>query len=286
MKINIIGPGSMGIVLSYFLHKKNDVSLIVRKGQLHNHENGLKIIENGKEENFSLHVEEDISDSDLTIIAVKSYDLESVFGQYDLKGRVILIQNGLAHLKMEKAGVEKFYAVTTWGAKKIAKGVAELTGRGYFRIGSDSGRMDISFLTEAGINAVWSENIREELYRKAAINAVINPITSIFGVKNGEVVRSKELWEIASGAIKELEQLFSTMGYNLEVEKNVVETCRVTSENVSSMLQDIQQGRRSEIDAITGEIIALGRKEGMEMKVNSFLYESVKFIQNNRMNAI
>ncbi|EQB66001.1 MAG: hypothetical protein AMDU3_IPLC00001G0167 [Thermoplasmatales archaeon I-plasma] len=285
MKINVIGPGSMGIVLSYFLRKKNDVSLVVRKGERDLYGNGLKLKLDGREEMFSVEVREDIGESDVTIVAVKSYDLENVFSNHELKGRVILIQNGLAHLKMEKEGVEKFYAVTTWGAKKIGRGAAELTGRGYFRVGSDSGRMDISFLNDAGINAVWSDNIREELYRKAAINAVINPITALFGVKNGEVIRSRELWEIASAAIEELERLFSAMGYNLEVEKNVRETCTVTSENVSSMLQDIQQGRMSEIDSITGEIIALGKREGMDMKVNSFLYESIKFLQKNGSKA-
>ena len=282
MKINVIGAGSMGVVLSYFLRKKNDVSLVVRKGERSLYSNGLKLKLDGKEEMFSVDVKEDIGESDVTIVAVKSYDLESVFRDRELNGRVILIQNGLAHLGMEKEGVEKFYAVTTWGARKTGRGVAELTGRGYFRVGSDSGRMDISFLNDSGINAVWSDNIREELYRKAAINAVINPITALFGVKNGEVIKSRELWEIASAAIDELERLFSAMGYNLEVEKNVRETCSVTSENISSMLQDIQQGRMTEIDSITGEIIALGKKKGMEMKVNSFLYESVKFLQKHR----
>ncbi|MEM0135091.1 MAG: 2-dehydropantoate 2-reductase [Thermoplasmatales archaeon] len=285
MKINVIGPGSMGIVLSYFLHKKNEVTLVVKKGEQSIYENGLTLIENGREEKFKVKVSEGIVDSDVTIIAVKSYDLEKVYEEYDLHGKVILVQNGLSHLRIEKEGVQKFYAVTTWGAKRISKGVAELTGRGYFRVGNDLGTMNISFLKEAGINASWSENIREEIYRKAAINAVINPITSLFGVKNGDVIGSKELWEIASETIRELEQLFSVLGYNLEIEKNVVETCRVTSENTSSMLQDIMQGRRSEIDSITGEIISLGKTKGVEMKVNRFLYESIKFLESHQKDS-
>ncbi|MCL5407770.1 MAG: 2-dehydropantoate 2-reductase, partial [Candidatus Thermoplasmatota archaeon] len=175
---------------------------------------------------------------------------------------------------------------TTWGSKKVAKGVAELTGRGYFRVGSKSVRIDLSFLKAVGINAEWVENIEEEIYRKAAINAVINPITALFGVKNGLVSSEPELWSIASQAIGELEVLFSKMGYHLEIEKNVIETCKVTAENTSSMLQDIQQGRRSEIDSITGEIISLGKKQGVEMGVNKFLYESVKFLQSHYKSAI
>ncbi len=278
MKINIIGAGSMGIALAYFLQKKNEVVLTVKKGEGKYYDDGLTLIENGKERKFDVEISEESARSDITIVAVKSYDLGSVFGS--LEGRVILIQNGLAHLNIESDGVTKIYAVTTWASKKVSRGVAELTGRGYFRVGSHSGRIDLSFLTNSGINAEWIEGIDEELYRKAAINAVINPITALFGVKNGVVATSAELWALASETIGELEDLFSRIGYRLEIEKNVLETCRVTAENTSSMLQDIQHGRKSEIDSITGEIIAIGKRNGLELKVNRFLYESIKFLQS------
>ena len=286
MKINVIGAGSMGIALSCFLLRKNEVVLTVKKGEKGFYDRGVVLREGDKEERFFVKVSEGTEDADITIIAVKSYDLAKVYEDYDLKGNVVLIQNGLTHIGIEKKGVNKIYAVTTWGSKKVAKGVAELTGRGYFRVGSKSVRIDLSFLKAVGINAEWVENIEEEIYRKAAINAVINPITALFGVKNGLVSSEPELWSIASQAIGELEVLFSKMGYHLEIEKNVIETCKVTAENTSSMLQDIQQGRRSEIDSITGEIISLGKKQGVEMGLNKFLYESVKFLQSHYKSAI
>ncbi len=280
MKINIIGAGSMGIALAYFLQKRNEVVLTVKKGEEMYYGNGLTLIEKGKEQKFRVEISEESTRSDITVLAVKSYDLDSVFDDNNLEGRVILIQNGLAHLSIEKEGVTKIYAVTTWASKKVSRGVAELTGRGYFRVGSHSGSIDLSFLTESGINAEWVEGIDEELYRKATINAVINPITAMFGVKNGAVATNGELWNLASETIGELEDLFSRIGYRLEIEKNVLETCRVTAENTSSMLQDIQQGRKSEIDSITGEIIAIGKRNGLDMKVNRFLYDSIKFLQS------
>lgn len=282
MKINIIGAGSMGIVLSYFLHKKNEVVLTVKRGEKKYYEDGLVLWYNGKEEKFVVKISEGIEDSDLTIIAVKSYDLQRVYASYNLKGKVILIQNGLTHISTEIDGVLKIYAVTTWASKRLSKGVAELTGKGYFRLGSKSGEIDLRFLRESGIEAEWVNDIELELYRKAAINAVINPITSLFGVKNGQLPRVKELWSIASATINELEELFSKMGYRLEVEKNVLETCKVTADNDNSMLQDIRQGKRTEIDSITGELISLGLKNGVDMKTNVFLYDSIKFLQSHQ----
>ena len=282
MKVNVIGPGSMGIVLSYFLSRRNEVVMTVREGEKGAYSGGFALVESGRGERFSLDVSEAPVKSDVTIVAVKSYDLGSVFHRHSLQGDVILLQNGLSHMRLEKDGINKIYAVTTWGARKISKGVAELTGRGYFRLGSHSVVLDISFLKESGINAEWVEDIDGELYRKAAINAVINPITAIYSVSNGEILRNKELWGIAKDAIEELEALFSKLGYNLEIEKNVVETCRTTSGNTSSMLQDVRNGRRSEIEAITGEIISLGREHGLEMRVNRSLYESVMSLQSRR----
>jgi 2-dehydropantoate 2-reductase len=282
MKIDIIGAGSMGIVLSYFLHKKHEVVLTVKHGETEFYRKGLTLIDKEKEEKFYLKISENVEDSDITVIAVKSYDLAGVFEKDGLKGKVILVQNGLSHMRVERKGITKIYAVTTWGARKLSKGVVELTGRGYFRLGSHSGKIDVNFLRDCGINAEWVEDINEELYRKAAINAVINPITAIYNVKNGEITNNRNLWVIASDAIKELEELFSELGYHLEIEKNVIETCRVTSDNTSSMLQDIQRGRKSEIDAITGEIISLGKEHGLEMKVNRFLYDSVRSLESHR----
>ena len=282
MKINIIGAGSMGIVLSYFLHKKNEVVLTVKSGEKKYYEKGLVLWDNGKEEKFVVKISEGIEDSDLTIIAVKSYDLQGVYASYNLKGKVILIQNGLTHISTERDGVLKIYAVTTWASKRLSKGVAELTGKGYFRLGSRSGEIDLRFLRESGIEAEWVNDIEPELYRKAAINAVINPITSLFGVKNGQLPHVKELWSIAMATINELEELFSKMGYRLEVEKNVLETCRGTAENDSSMLQDLRQGKRTEIDSITGELISLGLKNGVDMRTNIFLYDSIKFLQSHQ----
>jgi len=278
MKINIIGGGAMGIALSYFLGERNDVSLIVRKGTATQYRN-VEAIYKGKRARVKADVREEIEDADLSIIAVKSYDLGDVL-QGDLRGDVIFIQNGLSHLKIRKRGIRKFYAVTTIAARTVERGVSEITGMGYFRIGGE-GTLDLSFLRESGINAEWAEDIVQELYRKAGINAVINPITSIFRVKNKTVMEDENLMRIAFAAVEELDALFRKLGYYLELEENVKETCRVTGENTSSMLQDLVAGRRTEIDAITGEILALADEVNVNMPVNSFLYNAIKFLERN-----
>ena len=277
MRINIIGPGAMGIILSYYLHKKNDVLLIVKEEDIDKYSE-IKVIDEDREEKVSIQVSSRMREADLTIIAVKSYDLENALDKYKPKGKVLFIQNGLKHINIERDGMEKFFAVTTWAGRRIEKGRVEITGRGYFRIGG-KGNFDLSVFRDSGINAEWSDNIIQEIYRKAAINSVINPITAIFKVRNGSILENPYLWSIARIVASENKTLLEKMGYDINVENDVNETCRVTSKNVSSMLQDIMNNKRTEIESISGELVRLGEKYGMNMPLNRMMLNAILFLE-------
>ncbi len=278
MKINIIGPGAIGLILYYYLHKKNDVLLIVREEDVEKYR-FIRVREGEREEKIPVLVSSGLGEAELTIIAVKSYDLESALDEYRPKGKVLFMQNGLKHLAIEMEGMEKFYAVTTWAGRRIEKGTVEITGRGYFKVGG-KGNLDISVFKEAGINAEWSDDIIKEIYRKASINSVINPLTAIFRVKNGTIIDNPYLWSIAGMISSENSELMKKNGYDFKVENDVHETCTVTSRNVSSMLQDILNGKRTEVESISGEIVRLGEKYGMEMPLNRMMLNAVLFLEN------
>ncbi|MGC8727504.1 MAG: ketopantoate reductase family protein [Thermoplasmata archaeon] len=277
MRINIIGPGAMGIILSYYLHKKNDVLLIVKEEDIDKYSD-IKVIDEEREQKILVRVSSRMREADLTIVAVKSYDLENALDTYNPKGKVLFIQNGLKHINIERAGMEKFFAVTTWAGRRIEKGRVEITGRGYFRIGG-KGNLDLTVFRDSGINAEWSDNIIQELFRKASINSVINPITAIFKVRNGSILENPYLWSIARIVAAENKALLEKMGYDINVENDVNETCRVTSKNVSSMLQDIMNNKRTEIESISGELVRLGEKYGMNMPLNRMMLNAILFLE-------
>ncbi|MGC9294812.1 MAG: ketopantoate reductase family protein [Thermoplasmata archaeon] len=277
MRINIIGPGAMGIILSYYLHKKNDVLLIVKEEDIDKYSD-IKVIDEEREQKILVRVSSKMREADLTIVAVKSYDLENALDTYNPKGKVLFIQNGLKHINIERGGMEKFFAVTTWAGRRIEKGRVEITGRGYFRIGG-KGNLDLTVFRDSGINAEWSDNIIQELYRKASINSVINPITAIFKVRNGSILENPYLWSIARIVAAENKALLEKMGYDINVENDVNETCRVTSKNVSSMLQDVMNNKRTEIESISGELVRLGEKYGMNMPLNRMMLNAILFLE-------
>ncbi|MEM4089659.1 MAG: 2-dehydropantoate 2-reductase [Thermoplasmatales archaeon] len=280
MKISIIGAGAMGIALAYFLGKRNEVYLTVKKGKTELF-SGLYVIFKGERHEVNAHVSDHLEKGDLTIIAVKSYDLESVFQEYEIGGNILLIQNGLSHLELSKPGMNIFYAVTTIGARRISEWVSEITGVGYFKVGGQK-MMELSFLDGSGIDAEWESDIKKEIYRKAAINAIINPLTAIFRVENRFVVEDPNIREISTLGIRELSDLFNKMGYEFDIKRDVEETCSVTGRNLSSTLQDIMMGRKTEIDSITGEILRLADRFGINMPINSLLYNAVKFLEKGQ----
>lgn len=279
-KVNIIGGGAMGIAMAYFLGIKNDVYLTVREGTLDQFSD-VSVIFEGRKHRVNALVVDHLEDAEITIIAVKSYDLKSVLEQYNIRGKILLIQNGLSHLGLSQRERSFYYAVTTIGARTISRGVSEITGVGYFRVGGKE-RLDLSFFDGSGIRAEWVDNIEAEIYRKAAINAVINPLTAIFKVENRLIVEEPNIREISMAATGELTVLFNKIGYKFDIWKDIVDTCTVTGRNLSSTLQDITMGRRTEIDSITGEILKMADKFDIKMPINFFLYNAVKFLEKNQ----
>ncbi|KAJ1672687.1 2-dehydropantoate 2-reductase (Ketopantoate reductase) (KPA reductase) (KPR), partial [Spiromyces aspiralis] len=110
--------------------------------------------------------------------------------------------------------------------------------------------------------------IRYLMARKLAVNAVINPITAILGCRNGELINSSDGRALISDLSREISLVFRSGSPELvhrgfshaDVEMAVLDTCRATALNRSSMLQDIVKGSRTEIDYISGYIAGLARK--------------------------
>ena len=69
------------------------------------------------------------------------------------------------------------------------------------------------------------------------------------------------------------------MGYRVNVEEEVKRVAEMTAENRSSMLQDVERGKRTEIDAITGKFVEEGRRRGIDVRANELVYHIVRAIE-------
>ena len=103
----------------------------------------------------------------------------------------------------------------------------------------------------------WHTDILTPIWHKLAINCIINPLTAIDQVKNGEL-SSPKYQEVITLLINEISQVLNAEGLSITREKlitTVHQVIEATSDNYSSMHQDIFHKRPSEIDFITGYLL-------------------------------
>lgn len=121
---------------------------------------------------------------------------------------------------------------------------------------------------------------------KLIVNAIINPLTSIFDCKNGQLFDQQprlaliELLLQEAGAVVRKMLPMSLLGADSFSDNCLMELVQrvadKTSKNTSSMLQDIRAGRQTEIDYINGYIVSRGKIFDLPCPNNARLIEMVK----------
>ncbi|KAL9099889.1 MAG: hypothetical protein Q9163_004664 [Psora crenata] len=123
---------------------------------------------------------------------------------------------------------------------------------------------------------------------KLAVNAIINPLTAMLDCQNGGIIYSFNLTRVMRLLLAEISLVIRSMPElrdvpnvsmrfdTLRLERLVVSIAEATSNNDSSMLQDIRACRRTEIDYINGYIIKRGEELGLHCVLNYMLMHMVK----------
>lgn len=129
-----------------------------------------------------------------------------------------------------------------------------------------------------------SEILKAQL-EKLVVNAMINPLTVVFGCKNGELFSRPEILDVMRNMLGEVYEVLQTLSsgpqhderFLLEkLEEKVVSVGVKTAENTSSMRQDVQAGRETEIEYINGWIVRKARENGVTCVWNEKVIEMVK----------
>ncbi|NIQ06792.1 MAG: 2-dehydropantoate 2-reductase [Candidatus Korarchaeota archaeon] len=139
------------------------------------------------------------------------------------------------------------------------------------------GQKIATLFSENGLPAEYVEDLAPLLWEKVAINAVINPLTALLTVRNRALCENSALKKLASLFLDEVRAVARREGTSLEaIEDTVFQVSANTGDNRSSMLQDILQQKRTEIDFINGAIIERAKKHEMTVPFNLCLFLLVK----------
>lgn len=233
---------------------------------------------------------------DIVIVCVKTYSLQRVLDEIEASGALngslkgadfILLMNGMGNREVFNLPLHNvFEGITSIGVNFPDDGSIELKGRGktVFEegIGPEIKHFMSGMFGEKGFEIEFAKDFKNHQWNKLFVNSVINPVTALMRRHNG-IVLSKHL----EGTVEELvEECVSVSGKEgcIANKDTVLELVRSvaskTSMNTSSMLQDVQRGRMTEIDSINGYVIRLARKHCIRVPANETLYALVKSMED------
>ncbi|WP_257350565.1 2-dehydropantoate 2-reductase [Pseudalkalibacillus decolorationis] len=296
MRVAIIGGGSVGLLFAAYLQKnRHEVTLYVRRKEQQTNLQQSGLVVHSLKTEFTTHPKVRILDTspqesyDLVIVAVKSYDLELVLpilaNGFNHSRSLLLLQNGMLHTRwisdltmfsvylgsvehgaLRESDTEVLH--TGVGRTKVAPYLDGRSGLNWDKLSIDV----FPFQQEAD----WYNM----LCKKLMINTVINPLTALLRVKNGDLLEQ-------SNWLQMMERLFQETCRVMDVSeietswKELINVCENTSSNKSSMLRDIENGHRTEIDAITGYVLMVAEQKGIPIPYNQFIYQAIKGMEDH-----
>lgn len=308
MKLYIVGAGAIGMLLAAKLQTVSSSLLLVCRTL----EQSEAIRQEGiwlEDQNGGRHVPvttvtyEDVERmertdvADVIFLCVKQHQLHDRLIQSlryisDDKTLLVSFQNGLGHLEwlQEKLVCYLGAAVTTEASTKHGRSYVHHTGRGETVLGSWPEQAQahpmfshvISLMEKAGFDAKMSNNIRVNLWRKLAVNGIINPLTALLRIQNGLLGQDDDLERVMRQVYSEIKQVAELEGITSEFPQwtEIIAVIRSSANNYSSMLQDVMQHRKTELDWITGFILQKGKSHQLELPVNELIYRLVKGLEN------
>lgn len=296
MKVAIIGAGSIGLLIgSYLAEADIDVTMVVRDQAQANllcrhgirrltAEGNMTVQQVNATTKLDLLLE-----MDLCIVAVKYAQLKTLAPQLQAdywSVPFLFIQNGLAHVELiERLGFEWIaFASVEHGALRRDLQTVSHNGVGQIVIGHTptchSVYRQLATAACPAFPVTYADNVQQVLFRKALINCMINPLTTILRIPNGALIDLPANERLMRQVYDECMTAFPSMRTVLPFE-DVIGICRRTSKNESSMLTDYKKGRPMEIETIVSAVIYRAKEEGEMLPLLQMLEQLLQALNEN-----
>lgn len=300
MFIVVVGPGAVGCLFAALLDRSGHHVILLdhdarRAAKLA--QSGVRVDTGGASDLRQVPVTADshaIDRADALIICVKAYDTadaaRSVAPVVQPHTLVVSLQNGIGNGAILDAELPQAggiaCAVTYTGATTLEPGHVRQVGPAAASLAPYAGdgaagscRQLASLMHDAGIHVRQSDNVASLTWSKAVINAGINPVTALAGIPNGAILDSPEHRHTLEAAVGEAGDVAAAAGITLLFDNACEEAqrnCKATAGNISSMLADRRAGRRTEIEAINGQIVQKADALGVAVPTNRRLLRAVR----------
>lgn len=221
------------------------------------------------------------------LVLVKAWGTERAAGMLTAclaeDGLALTLQNGLGNYEALASALGQERAaqgVTTGGATLLSSGRVRPAGEGLVSLGAHPRLAPLAeMLRQAGFNLEVLYDVASLVWGKLAVNAAINPLTALLAMDNGGVISRYSARQLSADLANEVAAVAAARGITLPYDDPAARAARVaedTAANHSSMLQDVQRGAPTEIEAINGAVVRAGREAGVPTPVNYSMWLLVR----------
>ena len=289
VRVLVCGAGAIGSVYGARLRSSDPegVALVADEERLERHRReGVWV--NGVRHDFRLLPAGDSGPpAELVLISVKHHHLreaiEEVRGRVGPGTAVLSLLNGISSERVlgEALGAEKVLPAFVVGADFVREGSrTRYTSLGRIVFGAASGdSLDPRVVAVAdlfrcaGIPHVVSSDILREQWWKFMLNVGVNQVSAVLRARYRDFALP-EVAALARSAMREVAALSAREGVPLteeDVERGFPILAALAPDGMTSMLQDVEAGRKTEVEIFADEVVALGRRYGVPTPVNELL---------------
>lgn len=307
MKVCILGAGALGCSIGAALAQSGSDVWLINRSAAHVeaiNAHGLRVREGGQERTVRVRAAREprgLEPMDLLVVLVKSYDTRSAIGAASSlvgEGTVVMsLQNGLGHEDELAAAVgrERVVAGKTYvGGVMLGPGhilggtrgkktfVGELDGARSPRIEAIAAEFN-----RAGLDTLVTDNIVGTMWDKLLVNVATGALAGITRLTYGPLYQVPEVEATALAAVAEAMAVARAKGVRLSI-RDPREAWTLAADGLSadfktSMLQSLEQGKRTEVDFINGAVVREGERLGIATPVNRTLVACIKGIEKGLM---
>jgi len=320
MKFAIVGAGAIGAFVGAMLAKSGeDVTLIARGPHLRAmQQHGVRV--RGEIGEFEAHPAAtddpaNVGEVDVVLLTLKAHSLPAMAPRLaPLIGQqtsVVSAQNGIPWWYFYRHGgplegtqlesVDPGGVITQHidsarvigciiypSTSIIEPGVIEHTEGNRFTIGEPDGsksercRALADVFIKAGLRCPIRTNIRHDMWVKLMGNVAYNPISALTRSTLIEIVQCPETRELAAAIMRESESVAQKLDIEMGVsaEQRLAGAAKV-GHHKTSMLQDVEAGKPTELEAIVGAVVELGEKLGLSLPNTKAVYACVKLLESS-----
>ena len=226
---------------------------------------------------------------DFVLVTVKAHATATAARALAPLGSVpirVSLQNGLGNEEaLAAGGYPVVGAVSNSGATLLETGRVFHAGLGEVILSGFQGAREESVaelaacLSEAGFPVQQVPDIRKPLWEKTILNAALNPVSALLGLRTGQLLRDPGSEQLLRRLVGEAVSVARAEGIptsEKEIWAMVERIAARTAGNKTSMLQDLERGVRTEVDAMNGVVVTQGAKRGVETPWNRLMLRLIR----------